>query len=363
MKTYFKIKSLFLLAYCLVSGQNKSYIKGISVRPSYGFYWAHSSKISNVSAHAVKTEISLLLQTTGKENWHSLYGFPLLSVNFSHTYSNSSADILGAIYGLGTDCNLPLFRKGIFTQYFRFGTGLAYISKRFDPEKYPKNKVISTRLNGIMTAGLAWNFRVSSRFSQSFYLGLFHQSNGKFNSPNFGVNYVHFAWESNWFLTELPKEFKRVRSNNKEKSLWTEVRIAFGKKVKKTIFPAVLVNTFSAGLLKNVSNAVALTCGVDVFRDPSMRFTYENKVIEPWTFSAALRGGSKFLIGNVFIITEVGGYFLNNEVSENKSNFYQRLGFAYRLHPQMDLGLTLKTHFANADFLEWTMSFYPFRLK
>ncbi len=363
MRIYFKLKTLFLLSACLVFGQEKKYWKGLSFRPSYGFYWAHSSKISNVSAHAVKGELSVLFQSTGKEAWHSAYGFPLLSVNFSWTYSNSSEDILGAIYGLGADCNLPLVRKGNWTQYFRFGTGMAYISKRFDPEKYPKNKVISTHLNGIMTMGTASIFRISPRFYQGVYLGIYHQSNGKFNSPNFGVNYLHLALESNYFFEEISREFKRERSRKKEKALYGEVRAAIGRKVKKTLFDPVMVNTFSLGLAREFSAAISGTFGVDIFRDPSVKFTYENRVLEPWTFNWALRGGSKFLLGNIYIITEVGGYVINKEVSEKKSQFYQRLGFAYRLSPSVNLGLTLKTHFANADFLEWTLGFCPVRLK
>ena len=360
MKLFFNV---VILCLAFLQAFSQSYIKGIYISPAYGFFWAHTEKVNNISDHAKKIDVGLLFQTTGKKIWQIKHDYPTLSVNFSYAKASYN-NMLGNIYGLGINYNRTLWQKNNIKQFLRIGSGLGYVQNVFkvDPV-YNKIVVLSTHVNGILTLGTVLSFTIKNRLVNNIYLGLYHQSNGSFRKPNFGINYVHIAFESGFYFRKITKQNPVDVNNHRENNLWLSARIAGGVKQKTIFVRQYLVNTFSVGLTKTHSDVLDWTLGIDVFHDPTLRYeVFDFYNIYPGQFRSSVRGGSKYHIGKVYLLGELGLYFYNPEAG-SKSLIYQRIGIAYKISKRFSTGVFLKAHFATAEFIEFSLNGNIFKIK
>jgi hypothetical protein len=52
-----------------------------------------------------------------------------------------------------------------------------------------------------------------------------------------------------------------------------------------------------------------------------------------------------------------GVYLYRNELNQEVSGFYERIGFRYRITELLSAGVQIKAHKAKADFFEFTLGY------
>jgi hypothetical protein len=136
-----------------------------------------------------------------------------------------------------------------------------------------------------------------------------------------------------------------------------QVDLLFATGVKEIYPPAgkkYFAYTISATAMKPVSHKVRLGFGLDWFYDLSLKQGFRNSNESIAGNFSIVRSGIHFdnelMIARLAIVFQMGGYWLDH--FKEDGHFYHRIGFKYKLNKHLFANLTLKSHFAKADFVE-----------
>ncbi len=186
----------YLISLCLLfsfwfytSGQSQ-YSVGLSY--SHSKFIRHSKKStfeSPTSSYFWKTHYSH--KVSGNEGWHRYWKRPTISYNALYFHIGDDR-VLGSAYGAFPSMRFDIFAIHKTNFYFHFGTGLAYLSKKYDKLTNPTNNAIGSHWNNITHLGFGINQPIYKKLSFSLGTHLTHFSNARTSSPNAGINMVGF---------------------------------------------------------------------------------------------------------------------------------------------------------------------------
>ena len=145
---------------------------------------------SPTSSHFLKAQISH--KVSGREPWHRYWKRPTIGYN-ALFFDIDENRILGNAYGAYPSMRFDIFSFHKTRFYFHFGSGLAYVSKKYDKLTNPTNNAIGSHWNNITQLGFAINQVLYKNLSASVGAHLTHFSNARTSSPNAGINMVGFA--------------------------------------------------------------------------------------------------------------------------------------------------------------------------
>ncbi len=325
----------------------------VAVRLHYGFILAHRPSVQHLVRHTAGFEVSVYRQTTGKKPWHSYFGYP--QTGFTYVFLDfNNPQILGTAHGLLAFVNLPFTRSEHFQFSFRMGSGLGYVTKKYERVENYKNDVIGSHLN----AAIQFNFETRTRLSKHLFfnlnVGLTHFSNGSFRTPNLGINNPS-ANAGFMYQIQPSKEFTKHEEVALDKKIHVDVLYASG--VKESYPPAgrqYFIHTLSSTALKRVSRKMSIGLGMDVFYDLALLKLYSNKGETVDNDMKLLRSGiheeNELMFDKLSVLFQMGVYFFDQY--KDDGIFYHRVGFKYLVSDHLFVNLTLKTHFAKADFAE-----------
>lgn len=187
----------YLISLCLLfsfwfytSGQSQ-YSVGLSYSPSK--FVRHSKKStfeSPTSSYFWKTHYSH--KVSGNEGWHRYWKRPTISYNALYFHIGDDR-VLGNAIGVFPAMYFDIFAVHKTKFYFHFGTGLAYLNKKYDKLTNPTNNAIGSHWNNITHLGFDINQTVHKNLSISAGTHLTHFSNARTSSPNAGINMVGFT--------------------------------------------------------------------------------------------------------------------------------------------------------------------------
>ncbi len=326
---------------------------GFEARLSYGFLVAHRPNLRPLQErHLRSIEFSLLVPTDGQRSWQQNFDFPEKGLQLA-LFDLGNAERLGLGVALYPFLDFPLAGQGNWKWRLRYGMGLGYVQRNFDPEENYKNTAIGSKLNGV----IHFDLRVRKRFGRGGLeggLGITHYSNGATAMPNLGINLAaaHFGYLQ-YFGTKSPKhhiQLSRVRSG-----FWAT---AFASASWKEIYPPLgkkyLAASVSGDLIYVLSNKVDALLGADLFYDQSLRVRMEATEQSPQPGSTNLRPGLhtgvQVLVGKLGLLFNLG-YYPYTRFQED-GRYFHRIGFRYYF-PRLIAVMNLKTHYARADFVEW----------
>jgi len=193
--------SLLFSFWFYTSGQSQHSV-GISYSPSK--FIRHSKKStfeSPTSSYFWKTHYSH--KVSGAEGWHQYWKRPTISYNALY-FHISDDRVLGSAFGAFPSMQFDIFAVHKTKFYFHFGTGLAYISKKYDKLTNPTNNAIGSHWNNITQLGFAIDQIVYKNLSVSVGTHLTHFSNARTSSPNAGINMVGYTLTLHQKLGESP---------------------------------------------------------------------------------------------------------------------------------------------------------------
>ncbi|MCX6292345.1 MAG: acyloxyacyl hydrolase [Bacteroidetes bacterium] len=325
----------------------------IVARVHYGFLLAHRPRVEHLVRHTAGFEISLSRQRNGEKLWEQYYKYP--QTGYSYIFLDfNNPEVLGYAHGLMTFINFPFVRTHHFQFSMRLASGLGYVTKKYERVENYKNDVIGSHLNAAIQINFETRYRLSQRLYFNANIGITHFSNGSFRTPNLGIN--NPAVNSGFtYQLQDSKEFTRSAHPAPGKS--PEVDLLYGAGVKENYPPTgrkYFAHTISSTVLKPVNHKVRLGLGLDVFYDLGLlkAFDNENKKID--SDFKIIRSGIHFdhelMVGKLSILFQMGAYWLDQYKGDGI--FYHRIGFKYLVNNHLFLNLSLKTHFAKADFVE-----------
>lgn len=313
-------------------------------------------------------EISLLKQTTGNQLWEQDQHYP--GYGASLIFGNlGDGQRLGYAFGFYPFVRLhftSIGKKGGLA--IRAGSGVAWLTKRYDPLTNQENTAIGSHINNVTNFQLESMFDISQAIQLQLGISLTHFSNGVSKQPNLGLN--------------IPAAFAGV--------FWSPNRIARGayQKLEDTRLPwrrwgaeafgsIAWTENYSYGGPRFPVYSTGLSLTYQSYR--SNRFIggvhYELKMseyyfgLETYSFSnpsEAKKGASRIMLslGNEFIFHRMSvvlqaGTYVGGFSKGIPYPWYSKLSMRYYLpilpekYPALFFDISLKAHHTNADYISW----------
>jgi hypothetical protein len=350
-------KSRILFGICLLLTKSNFAQTGFEVREKVGFLAAHHAGMAHLAQHvAFATEFSYVKKLTGEQVWHSYYRQPLVGGTlFIGTVGNN--ELLGRFIGLYGFAEMPLIKYKNYRMDWKFGTGLGYTNRPYDPISNPKNVAIGSRLNAMMCFALKQTFS----FEQSaitFALDMTHFSNGAFKVPNLGINLPFVSIGLQHFLPEKTNRIKPMDIFYTYKHWQPSINGMLSFKETMPIggkkYP---IYAGSVSIRNYFSPKSGFELNLDIISKQAL-LNYEPMVSKSQLDILQLGISAAYLLPlNRFnFVYGLGVYVRDHYRAEGP--LYIRLGCRYYVSKSMSAFFGLKTHYAKADYLEFGLSYH-----
>jgi hypothetical protein len=367
---YRNILCLFLLlaGFCNVfAAKADSLLNGIRIeaKAQYGFIYPHHKAIQYLLAGNINGfEVGFSTESTGSKPYEELYRFPRYGVAYNFT-DFSNPGILGYAHGFFCYMDIPFFYpKHNFMVNYQVDCGVSYITKKFDLETDPLNLAISSSVDVYIGVDFNARFKIANNNEFKTALELTHYSNGKWRSPNLGLNTMTLsvAW-----LYSIKPSYKPVmgkKNNLPRKRNFIEVTANSGFKRDDLLNEKMyFISTGVIDYYHSFCPKYAFGGGIDFFHDSSLGPTKEAeediKQQNSDNFQAGAHLGFLVICGRMHVLVNAGYYGYVNYFKY--SRVYSRIGFRYSLTQHIFLNVNVKAHYAIADYIEWGIG-YRFNL-
>ncbi len=350
----YSIVLIFLLISALLSAQTKREW-GLEIKPKAGMLVAHRGVIANIpQEYAQAIEVSLYFNTKGLKNWQYDYKFPIVGVSlFAGKVGNQ--EILGDFYGSYGFIQLPIIRKPHYALTAKLASGIGYGTKVYDPVTNPKNAAISTHVNALICLGIN-NIFYFGKNQLSFSADLTHFSNGANKTPNLGLNLPYLGLG----YGRLIKQREQYRGEYEEVVYRRRSINLTGIFSRKQIFPSggktYSIYAINANYRKIYNAKTGFEAGLDLISKQAI-LGYKPDI--PKTQKDILQFGTYAAyvlpLEDLHFVVGMGIYLRDKYQPEDR--FYHRIGMRYEFKNHILVNLTLKSHWAKADYVEWGLGY------
>lgn len=353
---------LFIGVVFSFSGYNQTHKKGednahkyfFEPKVHYGFILRHYPSMQVfVTGHFPAIDISIGKQTFGNSQWQKCLGYPRFGI--SYWYADlANKEILGQGHALYPFIDFTLYRGRFFTQYFRFGSGLGYLSKKYHRVHNYKNFSIGSHFHGADNLHFKSQFTLSKRWDVAASFGLTHFSNAAFAQPNTGFNILTCAVSSVYKFGEKKHfDHSKIEKNRKK---GVDFTIWGGMGVKEMPFHEVYPQKYTVYFMsfeaaRQIGCVSGIIGGVDVFYDYADIDKLERENISFKSHEIIKPGihiGHNLNLED-FTIALMSGVYLYRKIKIDHLN-YSKLAARYTFLDKYSVSLSLKVHLVEADF-------------
>jgi hypothetical protein len=335
----------------------------LSVGASYhqSFIIQHTKKLSEELTQArpwfLEVDLSWHLRTT--EVWDYCFCYP--RTGFSFRYIDfGMPDLLGRSV-VAYPYIEPFIGAGrTLSASIRFGLGPAWVSHVYDATTNPDNLFFSSHLSFLAMINATAHYRINDRFRVRLAANYNHISNGGFSEPNLGMNFPSvsvgsdYSFASNTFENrERPVGLVLYPKKNRLKILLGVSVKPPSPKYLDTTFPV-----FSTGILYSrvTGRIFAVSAGAEYVNDLSLKELVilknirdeDGELADHNRFSTL--AGIEWLFGRFTFSQHLGVYLYSPVPARNP--VYQRYGLSFRVLDHLHVGVNIKAHAQNADFIE-----------
>ena len=328
---------LFLIIpfYCILFSTTAQHYTHHQIKVNYGrgLLMGHLARINHLPQKS-----SNLFDISYTKYSPQLPGFGI-GINYIKSGNESAIGDVKGIYGF---TNLIL-RKKDSSLRFKIGVGLGHIEKIYDPNTNNKNIATGSHLNANIVFKLEKNFIFNSH---ALYLGggLTHFSNGAFQTPNLGLNFVSFnVGYSIFSKKKKPTLYEKPNSNFTNK---LNFGLAYRLGIKENFEPfrkKYVIQTFSLYSIYSKNEKRNYLGGLDLFYNPSVSFYGESTS----KLQAGFFVGKEWIINQLILGIYIGAYIYDEYKKDGIS--YQRLNISYFLTPNLKATFLLKSHWTVAQ--------------
>jgi hypothetical protein len=344
----------------------------VEARGYYGWTLDHHIEMTPYRRHFPSYELTVMKLTYGHTRWEYKYNYPYIGV--SYWYSGlGNTGVLGAAHAVFPFINFPLTGSENQFIFFRLGVGLGWITNPYDRYKNYENLAIGSHINGAVNLMFEYKQRIGPKLIASAGISWMHFSNGSIKTPNYGLNIpgatVALAYrlsrENPYLKSRLIPELYKFEMAGR-KSLLLDVNLGAGiKDMQSTlgVGNSFFIGTFFSDLMIPVSYKSLLGVGVDLSYDGSDVMILESKGVEVNSNISVVKAGAnvayELSFSKMAIMLNLGSYVYGLDKSDGY--IYEKLGLRYHFTDSLFGSLTLKAHYARADFIAFGIG-YKFNL-
>lgn len=343
---------LFLLSTCYILAQESDWSIGLKYKN--GFLIAHRTSMSHLpESHTNALEASVFFQTRGKKNWHAAYAYPIVGASALIT-SAGNKDVLGTFSGIYSFLQFKVMNREKSKVFTKIGAGVGYASRVYDVKSNPKNVAISSHFNALINLQVFYQYAFKKN-ELSFGLDLTHFSNGASKLPNLGVNLPYLSLGYNRKITETVLEKKIIVPINKEWK-FSVIGILSSRGKYPTGEGNYPVYALSLSAQKAFSYALGYESGFDLMYKTSLE-NYKPVIPKSQETLMQFAWYHEYFMSLKHLQVHVGmGVYLRDEYFAD-DRFYHRFGFKYTFDNGLLINLTLKSHWAKADYVEYGIGY------
>ncbi|MDO9511660.1 MAG: acyloxyacyl hydrolase [Bacteroidales bacterium] len=360
MKRFFTIYLLFFVALCgsFAESQNDSVSASpglrISIRTGSGFILRHHSEMAVYANHHFQMfEASVAYKTFGEQSWNSRYNYPWFGMSMYYSDLGASP-YLGYAAAVYPYSEITFLGNQDFCLNGRAGLGIGYISKPFDRFDNYKNTAIGSHLNAAILLEMNLTGRIYQNIDFSGSLSFFHFSNGGTEMPNYGINVPSVMVGLNYHLRPSPPVIEPIeRVTVVRKPEFTVAAYVGFKEIFPVDGPLYLVYNTTIDFTYPVLRILKCGLGSDVVYDKSDRIILEdhdiiiNNNLE--TIKLGLHVTTSVEMGKMSGVAQFGRYV--HQLDKSDGEYYDKVAVFYNIYRNFMLSVTLKTHFAKADYI------------
>lgn len=342
------------------SQEDKATSHFVDVNYFYGTILRHNKDISHlVKNHPEGLLISYNRRTFGDSRWQQVYNYP--DWGFSFLYQNPHNSILGENYGLFGHYNFYFFKRNLL---LRAGSGITYNTNPFDLDTNFKNNAYGSQLLNSTYFLINYNKKnIFKGFGLQAGLTLIHYSNANFKAPNSSTNTVAFNIGAIYDLDkdEASKLFKKDTFEKYSEPVKFNLMLRSGVNESDYIGlgqqPFLVVSTY---LDKRLSFLSSVQFGAEAFFAQFLReeieyiaaaFPNTGVTGDEDSTRIGVFAGHEFHLNKLGILTQIGYYAYYPYEFEGR--MYIRAGLNYYFHKNIFGSITLKSHGAKAEAVEF----------
>jgi hypothetical protein len=336
----------------------------VVLSPFGGFIVPHHKSMSHlIQGHSYGVHVYAMQMVNGTKYWHEAYNLPEHGIDFTFTNTGNPSQ-LGQQYSTSYLLNLPLNVKRYdedalhvynygFRHWMGLGIGLGYTTRRWDLETNHQAAVLGSRINVALSLQYAARLVSFKQGELRAGIRLSHLSNGAFQLPNLGTNnaglFVSYVAGRNRsaFMKVIPvPTLEKYAFSIGAVGGLKEIPPPTGRK-----YVAIVLSLLGE---KRVSYKSAFGIGLDAFYDSSLRPLIDQRSNVMPTPNEIMQVGAVFsysLLFDRFALKIQQGVYVWDAQRVNGS-LYHRVGLRYAVGSHVYAQLTLKTHFAKADYGE-----------
>jgi len=350
-----RICCTFILLFIGVTVFGQKFEDGwLEARGKMGFLAAHRSIMGHLPTdHAFAAEVSYLIQTKNRKNWHEAYNHPIYGVTaFAGSVGNN--ELLGYYFGAYGFVNFPFIRREHYLLSGKLGCGLAYGTKYYDQDANILGMAVSTPVNAQIVMGLEQRFMFGDH-AITAGIDMTHFSNGATKVPNLGLNIpyvslgygyrIHKAADTSFVHGEFQKswEFGAVLIASRK-----EVFPTGGRK-----YPIFGLNLVGRRYFRP-KTGMELTFDI-MSKQSTMDFHSDVPKTQSEIIQLGIFAGYLLPLDRFQLVTGMGVYVRDKFKPEDK--FYHRVGMRYVFDSGININLVLKSHWARADYVEYGIGY------
>ena len=306
-------------------------------------------------------EILLGFPTYGKDYWDKLFRYPRVGAGYS-CWDLGNKEVFGTAHALFGFFNAPVLAlRNKLTVNYQISFGASYITKPFDIDNNYLNRAIGSRGNVYFRIGVDSRFRVFPYTEITLESGFSHFSSGKFKSPNYGLNAFTGSLGINYLFGDVKREKLQPELPPLSDRIHHSIVYAAGVKVYDNLNGhRYFISSLSYDLDWVWKHKRKLGIGADLFYDASIAEALAvdgvNNHNEANYYRFGIHGSHALQYRRLIMKIQLGHYIYSKYT--DLSLIYSRLALQYLVTNHLLLNVSLKSHMAKADFVEWGIGYY-----
>jgi len=333
---------------CLHSSAQSN--RWLEARTSHGFFIPHRNTLPQLlTGHANTLELSYVTQTEGSQSWHQDYKGPEMGIGFYYMDLGNDHE-LGKFLSLYPFLALPLVGESDHGLVLRMGVGLAYLTKTYVRQENMFNTAIGSHVNYSFHFALRYQ-RDLGRIRLGTGLSLSHASNASIRLPNLGANVVAADLTLAWRMNQEKRIFTRTDMRTTEGKEALALFLSLGMRQSDSFLNNEHgVQELRLNWERDFSPKLSYSLGADIIHNRATYQEFKTDTLSGLFFlQTGLNMGIKMRFGTASLFLQNGFYL--SQGMENQGGLYHRFGGRKDVGDRCVLELSLKTHYAKADYL------------
>jgi hypothetical protein len=343
--------------------------KGVAITNTLhlGWFVNHNSKLTFKSTQpSIAQCVNLSWQTFGRRDWQAWQNYPQVGVGILH-YELGNRTIQGDAFAIFPNITYHLGEDKVVAS-LTFGTGLAYLTKKYNAVTNPTFNAIGSHFNNITTIQGNIAYKVYPGLSLLCGASITHFSNGNSQIPNYGANipavsagmtYAPQPVSANDYLQPHAPPIKNRWGGQVAFSTGLQEFVVVGG-AKYPVYRS------AANLTYQILHTTRLTAGMEYeffksvydFGLHTYYFTSKEQALKR-SSRVGVFFGDEVLMGDVSFSAQLGYYLTPINKFLPHTPIYTRFAMQYYLptlansKTRLFCGIYLKTHFAKAEYISF----------